>query len=138
VVTVAPKPKRKQSLPAWIEANIILPEGTTARPGAMRLFAYQRGIADAIDDPKVERVSVLKSARVGYTALSAGARRISWCGSRRDSRFLWSQISSRCFSTAPALRETPPLLAVSTLPRVVSLALNAVGYYVKYWPARYR
>lgn len=43
-------PKRKQSLPDWIEASVVLPEGVTAKPGAMRLFAYQRGICKAIGD----------------------------------------------------------------------------------------
>ena len=36
--------ERQQSLPEWIEASVILPEGTTAKPGPMRLFAYQREV----------------------------------------------------------------------------------------------
>ncbi|UFZ06506.1 phage terminase large subunit family protein [Bradyrhizobium ontarionense] len=39
----------------------------------MRLFSYQRGICDAIGDPAIERVSVLKSARIGHTATLIGA-----------------------------------------------------------------
>jgi len=35
----------------------------------MRLWAHQRAIADSIGAPGVERVSVLKSARVGYSSL---------------------------------------------------------------------
>jgi len=38
----------------------------------MRLWSYQRGICDAIDDPEIERVTVLKSARIGYTQLLSG------------------------------------------------------------------
>ena len=34
------------------------------------MYGYQRGIAAAIGDPAIERVSVLKSARVGYTDLT--------------------------------------------------------------------
>ena len=63
---------KRQSLPAWIEENVRLPAGT-AEPGPIKLYPYQRGIAEAIADPKIERVSVLKSARIGYTALLTGA-----------------------------------------------------------------
>jgi phage terminase large subunit GpA-like protein len=52
-------------LSGWIEANVRLPAGVTAEPGPIRLYPYQRGIAEAVADPKVERVSVLKSARTG-------------------------------------------------------------------------
>jgi phage terminase large subunit GpA-like protein len=41
----------------------------TADPGPIRLWDFQRGIADAISDPLIERVTVIKSARVGYTTL---------------------------------------------------------------------
>ena len=57
--------KRPQSLPTWIEANVRLPAGVTAEPGPIKLHPYQRGIAAAIEDPRVERVTVLKSARIG-------------------------------------------------------------------------
>src|SRR4029079_8255875 len=40
---------------------------SAAEPGRWRCLPYQRGILDAITDPAVERVSVMKSARVGYT-----------------------------------------------------------------------
>ena len=50
-----------------------LPASATAEPGPITLYPYQRGIAEAITDPKIERVSVLKSARIGYTALLTGA-----------------------------------------------------------------
>lgn len=56
----------------WIEANIHLPATASALPGRMKLWAYQRGICDALDDPEVERVTVMKSARIGYTALLSG------------------------------------------------------------------
>jgi phage terminase large subunit GpA-like protein len=36
---------------------------------AINLYPYQKGIAQAIGDPKVERVTVLKSARVGYSTI---------------------------------------------------------------------
>lgn len=56
----------------WIEKTIHLPQTASALPGRMRLWAYQRGICDALDDPAIERITVLKSARIGYTALLSG------------------------------------------------------------------
>jgi phage terminase large subunit GpA-like protein len=49
----------------WIEGNIKLPEGVSALPGAVRLWPYQREIADAIGDPEIERVTLVKPVRVG-------------------------------------------------------------------------
>jgi phage terminase large subunit GpA-like protein len=60
-------------LSTWIEANISLPEGTSASPGPMRLWPWQHEIADAISDPKIERVTLLKASRIGFTALTIGA-----------------------------------------------------------------
>ena len=60
------RPPANIPLAEWIEANIHLPQTASATPGRMRLWAYQRGICDAIDDPEIERVTVLKSARIGY------------------------------------------------------------------------
>ena len=65
-------PPPRVSLPEWIESHIRLPEDVSALPGPMRLYAYQRGMADAIGDPGIERVTVLKAARVGYSSLLTG------------------------------------------------------------------
>lgn len=40
--------------------------------GRWKTLSYQRGIADAMTDPEIEEVSILKSARVGYTQLLVG------------------------------------------------------------------
>src|SRR4051812_17316350 len=48
-------PPPRQPLSAWIEANVVLPQGTTAVPGPMRLWPYQRAIADSIADPGIEQ-----------------------------------------------------------------------------------
>jgi phage terminase large subunit GpA-like protein len=56
-----------------MEEHIRLPAGDAAVPGRIRLYGYQRGIADAIGDPLIERVTVIKSARIGYTTLLVGA-----------------------------------------------------------------
>ncbi|WP_454619350.1 phage terminase large subunit family protein [Bradyrhizobium cenepequi] len=66
-------PPPRLQLSEWIEANIRLPESVSALPGAVRLWPYQRDIADAISDPEVERVTLVKAARLGFTTLLSGA-----------------------------------------------------------------
>lgn len=66
------RPPADMATADWIEANIFLPQTASALPGRMHLWSYQRGICDALDDPEIERISVLKSARIGYTALLSG------------------------------------------------------------------
>jgi len=56
-----------------MEKEIRLPSTVSAVPGKIKLYPFQRGIADAIGDPTIERVSVLKSARIGYTTILNGA-----------------------------------------------------------------
>ena len=63
------EPPARGRLAGWIEANIRLPEGVSATPGKVRLWPYQVGIADAIGDPDIERVTLVKAARVGFTTL---------------------------------------------------------------------
>lgn len=57
----------------WLERVMCLPSGLASAPGPLTLHPYQRAIADAMADPAIERVSVIKSARVGYTTLLVGA-----------------------------------------------------------------
>jgi len=59
-------------LAQWIESNLFLPSTASATPGRMHLYAYQRGICDALDDPNTSEIVIQKSARVGFTALLAG------------------------------------------------------------------
>jgi len=66
-------PPPRMSLSAWIEAEMRLPEDVSALPGRVTLWPYQRGIADAISDPEIERVTIVKSVRVGFTTLMTGA-----------------------------------------------------------------
>lgn len=63
------RPPPARPLANWIEDSIHFPATVSALPGRVRLWAYQRGICDAIDDPDVSRVTVIKSARIGYTSL---------------------------------------------------------------------
>ncbi|WP_233243176.1 phage terminase large subunit family protein [Thioclava sp. NG1] len=66
------KPPPRLSLPDWIEGTMRLPEGVSATPGRVTLWPYQRGIAEAISDPLIERVTVVKPVRVGLTTLLSG------------------------------------------------------------------
>ena len=51
----------------WAEENFRLSATSSAAPGRIKLWKFQRGILDAIGDPTIPRVSVIKSARTGYT-----------------------------------------------------------------------
>lgn len=66
------RPPPVETLPEFIERVIRLPEGT-AQPGPVKLWPPQFEIARSIGDPNVERVSVLKAVRSGYTFLVASA-----------------------------------------------------------------
>ena len=52
---------------------MMLPRGVTATPGPMRLWPHQREIADAIGDSEIERVTIVKPVRVGFTSLLTAA-----------------------------------------------------------------
>lgn len=97
----------------WIEQNVFLPAESSATPGRMKLWAYQRGICDALDDPEIERVTVAKSARIGYTALLGGiiasyvsnapAPILAIQPTADDARD-WSVELEQVFEASPALR----------------------------------
>lgn len=63
------RPPPRLPLSEWIESNLRLPEDVSALPGEVRLWEFQRGIADAISDPEIERVTLVKSVRVGLSTL---------------------------------------------------------------------
>jgi phage terminase large subunit GpA-like protein len=65
-------PPPRLRLSEWIERELRLPEGVSATPGAIRLWPWQVGIADAIGDPEIERVTLVKPVRVGFTTLLTG------------------------------------------------------------------
>jgi phage terminase large subunit GpA-like protein len=66
-------PPPRLRLSEWIEGQITLPEGVSAQPGPVRLWPFQREIADAIGDPLIERVTLVKPVRVGFTTLLTSA-----------------------------------------------------------------
>ncbi len=62
------RPPTRLTLSQWADSHFRL-SGGSADAGKWRTRPYQRGILDAISDPAVERVSVIKSARVGWTQM---------------------------------------------------------------------
>jgi phage terminase large subunit GpA-like protein len=69
--SLVPPPRLRLS--EWIERELRLPEGVSATPGAVRLWPWQVGIALAISDPGIERITLVKPVRVGFTTLLTGA-----------------------------------------------------------------
>jgi len=60
-------PPPRLSLADWSAENFRLAERASSEPGRFTPWPYQRFILDAIGDPAIERVTVLKAARVGFT-----------------------------------------------------------------------
>lgn len=67
------EPPPRLVLSEWIEREMRLPAGVSATPGPVRLWPYQRAIADAISDPAIERVTLVKPVRVGLSTIISGA-----------------------------------------------------------------
>lgn len=63
------RPPPKLTLSKWANTYAVLSKETSAQTGKFRSFKYQDGIMDAITDPCVSEISVMKSARVGYTKI---------------------------------------------------------------------
>ena len=66
-------PPPRLELAKWIEEHLRIPEGVSALPGRVRLYPYQVGLANAVSDPDIERVTLVKPVRVGFTTLLTGA-----------------------------------------------------------------
>src|SRR4051812_2305401 len=66
-------PPPRLVLSEWVEKNIFLPAGVSAVPGRVRLYPFQKAIADSLGDPAVERVTLIKPVRVGFTTLLTAA-----------------------------------------------------------------
>src|SRR5665648_1049009 len=66
------RPPPQLPLSDWLEQTIRLPHGLAAEGGPLKLWPTQSGIADALADPALERVTLVKSARSGFTTLLTG------------------------------------------------------------------
>ena len=63
------KPPPRLSLSEWADRYFYLSAESSAEPGRWKTLSYQRAIMDAFTDPAVRQVSVMKSARVGWTKI---------------------------------------------------------------------
>ena len=63
------KPPPRLTLSEWADRHFYLSPESSAESGRWRTLPYQRAIMDAFTDPAVERVSAMKSARVGWTKI---------------------------------------------------------------------
>ena len=63
------KPPKKMTLSEWADSYAYLSAESSAEGGRWRTLPYQKGIMDSITDPKIEQITVMKSARVGYSKI---------------------------------------------------------------------
>src|SRR3954471_6481114 len=61
------RPPPEVLLSEWMDNHIRLPVGVAAKPGRVRNWPYFRDIADSIGDLGVERVTLVKATRIGFT-----------------------------------------------------------------------
>lgn len=115
------KPPPKLTLSQWAEQYAVLSAETSAQTGKFEAFPYQIGMMDAFTDPSVEKISVMKSARVGYTKILDHA--IGYYMHQDPSPILMVQpreSDAEGYSKseiAPMLRDTPVLAALTGDPK---------------------
>jgi phage terminase large subunit GpA-like protein len=63
------RPPEKLTLSQWADKFAFLSAESSAEAGRWHTLPYQKGIMDAVTDPRVEQLTVMKSARVGYTKI---------------------------------------------------------------------
>ena len=63
------KPPRRLTLSEWADTYAVLSVESSAEGGRWHTLPYQKGIMDAISDPLIEQVTLMKSARVGYSKI---------------------------------------------------------------------
>lgn len=61
------RPPPKLTLSEWADEFAVLSSESSAEAGRWHTLPYQKGMMDAITDPTIEQVTVMKSARVGFT-----------------------------------------------------------------------
>lgn len=115
------QPPPKLTLSQWAERYAVLSRETSAQTGRFRAYAYQIGMMDAITDPAVMRITVMKSARIGYTKILDHT--IGYYLHQDPSPILVVQPrveDAEDYSkteVAPMLRDTPELAAIAGDPK---------------------
>jgi phage terminase large subunit GpA-like protein len=111
------RPPRRMPLSEWADEYFVLSAETAAEPGRWRTLPYQQEILDALNDPSVTQVTVMKSARVGYTLMISAA--IAYHIAHDPSSMLIVQPTvegAKGFSKetiAPMLRDVPVLARIA-------------------------
>ncbi len=104
-------------LAEWIELHGQLPEGLSAMPGPMKLWPYQVEIANAIGDPHVERVVLVKAARIGFTSLLTAAL-ANWSSNDPQAVLVLLPVESDCRDYVTS--DLEPLFAASGLAGILT------------------
>lgn len=63
------RPPPNLTVSEWADEYGMLSAESSAEPGRWHTYSYQRAIMDAFIHPRVERVVVMKSARIGWTKI---------------------------------------------------------------------
>lgn len=63
------QPPPKLTLSQWAAKYAMLSPETSAQTGRFQAYAYQIGMMDAVTDPTIDEITIMKSARVGYTKI---------------------------------------------------------------------
>ncbi len=63
------KPPEKLTLSEFADKHCYLSLESSSEGGRWKTLPYQKAIMDAVTDPNIEQISVMKSARVGYTKI---------------------------------------------------------------------
>ena len=66
-VLAAFRPPPTLSLSEWADRHFYLSAESSSEPGPWTTLPFQKGWMDAMSDPDIPKVTVMKSARVGYT-----------------------------------------------------------------------
>jgi phage terminase large subunit GpA-like protein len=115
------RPPPRLHLDEWADQFFYLSPESAAEPGRWRTLPYQRGILRAISDPTVERVSFMKSARVGATKMMCAMIAYSIAADPCSMMVVQpAQEDAEGFSKdeiAPMLRDVPVLAGIVGEPR---------------------
>lgn len=65
-------PPQRRPLSEWIEENLYLPQDVADIAGRVELWPFQPEIANAMSDPDIEKITLVKPTRVGFTTLLTG------------------------------------------------------------------
>ena len=104
----------------WSDKYAVLSAGTSSNPGPFKCMGFQVGILDAMTDPAIPKVTILKSAQVGFTRMCCNVA--GFYIHQDPSPVLIVQpreSDAKSFSNdeiAPMLRDTPVLAEIATDP----------------------